>query len=134
MKYLYEHIKSQLSQYCSILDKYFDDNYMVTYAWSIENGNEGFSIDEIREQGRSIYFTHFANLELTKLGWEINEQFITIDEAFCKRWGEEYCRYIGTAQTAMYIFGYYKTLGRAIQNLAKYRTSKYGRKPQKVYV
>lgn len=60
-------------------------------------------------------WTHYANLQRTDDGtWELNEQFK------------------GENEQEMWIYGYFKTFGAAVRNLAKKGTK--DRKPIKIYL
>lgn len=136
MKYYnYEMRKREID---TLLQKYFDDNYGAVITFDLNNNVDVIEICKLTKEDNATTWTHYANvcnMDTSKNNnWELNEQFIKIDEKFCNRWGDEYRVYIGTEQTAMNIYGYFKTLGGAIRNLAKNGTSENGRKPITIYV
>lgn len=119
------------------LQRYFSDRYGACVYLDLDGEIDFIEICLVMREGRGTKWTHYANIvnmHSRKDTWELNEQFIKIDEDFCKRWGSDYDKYIGTEQTAMNIYGYFKTLNGAIRNLALKGTSINGRKPKEVYV
>lgn len=88
-----------------------------------------------RDESGFYEWTHYAQIsQVGENNWEISERHIPIDEAFCEKYGEEYRKYIGTSQTGMFIYGFYKTFGNALRNLRKFGASNKHRKPIEVYV
>ena len=133
MKYYnYKHYDKELD---SLLSKYFGDEYGAVVCRDLNGVIDNIEICRLTLDGDSTIWTHYANIANMDTAksdkWEINKQFIEIDEAFVAKYGDEYKKYIGTEQKAMYIFAYFKTLGGAVRNLAKYGTK---RKPIGIYV
>ena len=117
-----------------LLDK-FPDSFGVCVTLDLAGEIENIEFSKIRPDGTGTIWTHYANvMEANENEWELNEQFITIDEEFCDNWGDEYRKWIGTEQTAMNIYGTFKSADNAIRNLLKYGTSENGRKAKSVYV
>ena len=83
---------------------------------------------------RSASWSHYAQIINFDGICELSEAFIEIDEKFCKKYGEQYQQWIGTEQTAMYIYGMFKSFKRAVQSLKNKGTSINGRKPKNIYV
>ena len=100
------------------LEKHFKNDFGV--ACVIKNLDEEVQhvvIDKVFKEGTHDVWEHYANIMLTDKGWEVSESFIEIDDAFCNTWGDEYRQWVGTKQTAMAIYGYYKTFGTAVRSL-----------------
>lgn len=73
------------------------------------------TIDRCTDEGSKTTWTHYANLQRADDGrWELNEQFK------------------GESEQEMWIYGYFKTFGAAVRNLATKGTK--DRKPIKIYI
>lgn len=134
MKYYhYKHYDKELD---ALLSKYFGDEYGAVVSRDLNGVIDNIEICYISYDGCSTIWTHYANIanmDTTKSDkWELNQQFIDIDEDFVEEHGKQYSKYIGTEQKAMYIYGYFKTLGGAVRNLYRYGTQH--RKPKSIYV
>lgn len=100
------------------LEKHFNNNFgVVCVITSLDGDVEHVVIDKVFKEGTHDVWEHYANIILTDKGWEVSESFIKIDDAFCNTWGDEYRQWVGTKQTAMAIYGYYKTFGAAVRSL-----------------
>lgn len=121
-----------------LLSKSFDDSFGAVVCRDLNGVIDNIEICKLSAEGTSTVWTHYANIANMNTAksnvWEVNEQFINIDKAFVDKYGVEYAPHLETKQKAMYIYGYFKTLGGAVRNLAKYGTSKNGRKPKEIYV
>ena len=123
-----------------ILQKYFPNNHWGAVVGFVSGGcNDGcvdfVSIYKLSETTtNSEVWTAYATIVAGFNKWELSEGYFDIDDAFCNKWGEEYKKWIGTGQLAMYIYGYYSSFGAAIRNLAIKGVSDKGRKPVAVYV
>lgn len=117
------------------LEKHFNNNFGVACViTSLDGKVEQIVIDKGFKEGTHDVWEHYASIMLTDKGWEVSESFIEIDDAFCKTWGEEYRRWVGTKQTAVAIYGYYKTFGAAVRNLKVKGNSENKRTVIDVYV
>ena len=117
------------------LEKHFNNNFCVGYVITSPDGKvESVEIDKAFKEGTHNVWKHYANIGLMDKGWEVSESFIEIDDAFCNTWGEEYRRWVGTKQTAVAIYGYYKTFGSAVRNLRVKGNSENKRTVIDVYV
>lgn len=103
------------------LQKYFPTNdFGVSLVLDNLAGDVDLvSIDKVVRNGEGKHhdnetWTHYANLQRTDDGtWELNEQFK------------------GENEQEMWIYGYFKTFGAAVRNLATKGTK--DRKPIKIY-
>lgn len=122
-------------RYDDILQHFFPSEDFAAHIVLDEHGDlELVSIDIRRKTEKGFSYVHYANIQKYDDKWELNEQFIKIDERFCKRWGCQYVKYLGSGQTAMNIYGYYKTFINAVRSLDKKGQSIKNRKPIGVYV
>ena len=125
----------QQSELDALLQAHFDDNYGAVVSFNLDGELDSIEICKLTSDGRETVWTHYAYIFNFSYGekkdFELSEGFIDIDDAFCDKYGEEYRKYIGTEQTAMHIYGHFKTLGGAVRNLAKYGTK---RNPMDIYV
>ena len=135
MKYYSYNITTKLPKTMKdALERVFTEDY-----WGVGQFNECvtpmFEICKVEGDVNRSIWTHFAFVEqLDNSNWVVYENHIPIDENFVKQWGEEYRMWIGTEQTAQYIYGYYKTFSNALRNLRKFGASNEHRKPIEVYV
>lgn len=116
--YTYEQAKAVPMQMDIVLQKYFPTNeWGCNVLVNLEGVCELFEICKVEhdaiKRDRQIW-THYANIQwCDKDGWELNEQFK------------------GEHENEMWIYGYFKTFGAAIRNLANKGTI--NRKPIKIY-
>ena len=99
-----------------ILQKYFPtSNFGV--ALVLDNLATGkidlIAIDKCNGDINRTTWTHYANIQRCEQGWELNEQFK------------------GENEKEMWIYGYFKTFGACVRNLATKGTK--NRKPIKIY-
>lgn len=135
MKYYNYSMKEEIPQNLKEpLEKVFTEDYWGVGQFN-ECGTPMFEICKVEGDVNRSTWTHFAFVEqLDNSHWVVYENHIPIDENFVKQWGEEYRIWIGTEQTAQYIYGYYKTFNGALRNLRKFGASNEHRKPIGVYV
>lgn len=119
MRYFNYEMKNELpKEMQTSLEKHFKNNFGVACViTSLDGKVEHVVIDKVFKEGTHDVWEHYANIIMTDKGWEVSESFIEIDDAFCNTWGDEYRRWVGTKQTAVAIYGYYKTFGAAVRNL-----------------
>lgn len=136
MKYFnYDMQKELPNEMQTILEKHFKNDFGVACVIiNLAGEVEQIVIDKVFKEGKKDVWEHYANIMLTDKGWEVSESFIEIDDAFCNTWGDEYRKWIGTKQTAMAIYGYYKTFGAAVRNLKLKGNSENKRTVIDVYV
>lgn len=136
MKYFNYEMKNELpKEMQASLEKHFNNYFGVgCVVTSLSGEVEHVAIDRVFQEGTHDVWEHYANIMLTDKGWEVSESFIEIDDAFCNTWGEEYRQWIGTKQTAVAIYGYYKTFGAAVRNLKVKGNSENKRTVIDVYV
>lgn len=138
MKYFNYDLEKELpQQMCNTLQRYFDDTFGVsTVLPNLAGDVEIVVIDRVVKVSKSVEdWTHYANIIKQPNGtWQVSESFIKIDDRFCDKWGEEYRRWVGTEQTAVYIYGYYKTFTLAVKNLKLKGNSENKRTVIDVYV
>lgn len=118
------------------LERIFTEDYWGVGIYLFDKFGYLVELCKVKEDDQGFYeWTHYAQIsQVGENNWEISERHIPIDEAFCEKYGEEYHKYIGTEQTAMFIYGYFKTFGHALRNLRKFGASNEHRKPIEVYV
>jgi hypothetical protein len=139
MRYFNYEMKNELpKEMQASLEKHFNNDFgvgcVITNLTDLTVEVEHIVIDKVfKEDGKEVW-EHYANIMLTDKGWEVSESFIEIDDAFCNNWGEEYRQWIGTKQTAVAIYGYYKTFGAAVRNLKVKGNSENKRTVIDVYV
>lgn len=105
----------------TVLQKYFPEKIWGAIPLINVRGNVDLvTIDKVEYTGGGKHhdeseWTHYANLERTDNGtWELNEQFK------------------GENEQEMWIYGYFKTFGSAVRNLATKGTK--DRKPIKIFM
>ena len=136
MRYFNYEMKNELpKEMQASLEKHFNNNFGVACViTSLDGKVELVVIDKVFKEGTHDVWEHYANIILTDKGWEVSESFIEIDDAFCNTWGDEYRRWVGTKQTAVAIYGYYKTFGAAVRSLKVKGNSENKRTVIDVYV
>lgn len=100
--------QAQKSGMDATLQKYFPTN-----EWGCDFAIADGFVTICRVDGNT--WTHYANIQKTEKGWELNEQFM------------------GEHEDEMFIYGYYKTFGNAVRNLATKGVSDKKRKPIEIY-
>ena len=115
--YDYDMIRTLPEKMQSVLEKYFPTReFGVSLVLANLAGDiDLVSIDRCNDiDSRTTNWSHYANLQRTDNGlWEVNEQFK------------------GNNEQEMWIYGYYKSFGAAVRNLATRGTN--NRKPIKIY-
>jgi len=131
--YNYESVPRNINE---ALQEYFPEN---TWGCSVHKDTKGnVDIVEIcrvtQHNPRCASWEHYAQIIHLDGVWELSEMFIEIDEKFCKKYGEQYRKWVGTEQTAVYIYGMFYSFKRAVKSLKNFGTSINGRKPKNIYV
>lgn len=116
MRYYNDDMKRILPQamQASLLKYFPTDDWGVSCVLDVNGEIDLVTIDRCTDEGRTTTWTHYANLQRCNDGtWELNEQFK------------------GENKQEMWIYGYFKTFGAAVRNLATKGTKE--RKPIKIY-
>lgn len=136
MKFYNNDLRKKLSKAMyDALRKNFNNGFGVSdIIFNMVGDVETVVVDRVKGSGTKEIWTHYATISKTAKGWEVSESFVEIDEDFCNKWGDEYRQWIGTKQTAVYIYGYYQTFWLAARSLKSKGNSENKRLAIEVYV